>query len=198
MQYDIPQAHISQFFNHGLLPLEGVLSETELSAFPNFSKLKFLSYIERRDLFQRHQELAKIFSKRKFREMIQELKGSKELRLISDELFIKEKTPLFPYESLPIDQLFPFQNIVIGILLPLGEPSNVFDLEMNPGDAMFINPNYQLPIQKLCSTTPHYLAVYGTSNTLYVYREKDPAGHTLKNKNYSFGDRLRSEDYPAL
>lgn len=198
MRYDIPQAQISHYKVHKCLPLEETLSASELKTLGLLTHVKILPYTERRDLFFRYQDLIKILSKRKFKEMIRELTGVKELRLISDQLFVKEASPPLTVSSGPINGLFPFQNIVIGILFALEEPSIYIDPPLNPGDVLFIDPSLPLQIDKLCSSTPHYLALYGTTNTLYVQRDRDPATNLLKKRGYFSGDRLRNEDYPYL
>jgi hypothetical protein len=128
----------------------------------------------------------------------------KTLRLACDQWIAKGT--LFPQKT-HFKDLFSIQGLEIGFFIakeptPSLTPSS---LGLSPfpkeeGNILFVKPNIliDLPLVQSPLASDLYFAGYALENGVYVYNEKDPATHLLKNFGYHFGDRLKNSFHPLL
>ncbi len=101
-----------------------------------------------------------------------------------------------------IEQLTPFSDVTMGILIPLMLDSNKQDaislFEEEPQDILFIHPTHDL----FCSDTPHKhlyrLIVLGDLSSRYQIKSTAAYSPVPKMIGHSSGDTLDNKDFPLL
>ena len=100
---------------------------------------------------------------------------------------ITEKKPIrFLFDRVVHEDSFSIEEINIqGILL-------IIRIPLNTNEVTFLKPEPVIEIE-----SPSWLLVYTIADAVYIYSENDTVSW-LKEMGYSYGDRLKSEDFPLI
>lgn len=212
MKFSISSEQRDYFTKHRFIPFTHLLNEGELlelnqaidSLIANPPK-----NFQLRDLWRNSAVVKKIVSSKRLLQLAFELIQKKPLRLAFDQLILeaaKSKKSIVPQildqgsfqETSCINNL---QGLFILCLrnndVKLGE-DHPFDF--SAGDGVFITPDIAFPFDTLTpSPNKRFLIVaYGNNYSQYLFEERDPYCHYLKNLGYVFGDKLNDRLHPLL
>ncbi len=159
-----------------------------------------------RDLFRDNGTVKKAVANRAFAQLAAELFLTEPLRLAYDQLLLPEQAKenrRNPYpEVATLSEVSSFQGIVGGMLLCLeGDQSEHDFFPTIPGDALFVRADLEIPFEELREMSKrgrYLLIVFGADRLIYAHKESDPNGHTLKDLDFVFGDRLKEATHPTL
>ena len=189
---------ISFFAKNGFLELEELLTAAEWTALAST-----LSHHNppSRDLWRSAPSLQTFLLSRKLTTLLFSLTAKPSLRLACDHYFPADFCLAKPT---PLKDLFSIQGLVCALLFSLGPihrpektaPLGMLPFPHIPGNALFVQP--QLLLNWPPAGAPLYIAAYAISDSVYIHNPNDPAGTSLKQLGYGYGDRLRNETHPIL
>jgi len=125
------------------------------------------------DLFRKEAKIRSIVLNPKIGKLIYELIEKRPIRLLYDRIVEKS--------TIDLNHL-SFQGVLIGVLFPFSENTITFFSVEHPKEI----------------EEPALLVVYGATNARYVLHEQDPNTARLKKMGYTYGDRLKTEDFPYI
>ncbi len=123
------------------------------------------------DLWRTHPEIKKMACNKELGEVIFQLTSSKPIRLLFDRIVENETIDLTSSS---------FQGILAAVLV------TPHAIEIFAKD---------LPIK---ASDRSLLIVYGTIDSLFKFVENEPYAAFLKKQGYTYGDSLKSDDYPLI
>jgi hypothetical protein len=221
MKFALAKEHRDYFESHQYLELEGLLSPAQLSDTLVAVDAVLLARPQEkqvgRDLWRDNTVLQRLVRHEKFVAMAAELTHQRMLRLVYDHhLVVPIRNPLFSFDPFEEARFIAdketlssgscIQGLVCGLLLCIdgeAQPSEegVVDFfPRKPGHGVFFSAQVPIDLSLLerHSGQRFLLITYAQRNSVYVFREKDPHVHLLKDLGYSFGDRLVDRLHPIV
>jgi len=165
MRIDITAKQHAQFTTNGEISFGNLLTEEE--------RLTLSQLTIGRNLWMKNAKIKKILSNRSIVEIIHELTGASQIRLLFDAYIEKGEVDI---------SKICVQGILFYILICI-----------ETGAITFIEKEKISAITK-----PTFLAIYGKAESIYIFNELDPHTHELKKFGYAFGDRLKPADFPFV
>ncbi len=123
------------------------------------------------DLWRTDPEIKKIVCNKEFGAIIFQLTKVRPIRLLFDRVVERETVDLMKSS---------FQGILIGALI-------------RPDSLTFFSPETPFIVEERA-----LLVVYGTLDSVFTYKKGDPFAKNTQNQGYTYGDRLKSDDYPLI
>lgn len=217
MNFSVIGEHRDFFRCHHWIECEGVVSPTQLEVFSKeivkglSTRIKErrgitdpnLVFAAGRDLWRALPVLKKIVTQKSLGQIASELIEHKPLRLGYDQFFPSLGDSSGPYEkfldqTLTLEELSSIQGVLCGLMLCVTPPhtdapesmsTNVFPA--NVEDGVFFAPNLPIDFSVLKAIGGEYLLiVYVDAKATYCRQECDPNGHSFKDLNYSYRDKL--------
>lgn len=126
------------------------------------------------DTWRKEEKIFKGISTKIIGQVLVELTGKMPIRILYDKVVEGEKVDL---------TMLPFQGVLMGLLIP-------FSGNM----ATFFAPDKAAKVEERS-----YLVVYGENNSRFVMRDEVTLYiKEMKDFGYSFGDRLKTKDFPFI
>lgn len=123
------------------------------------------------DLWRTHPEIKKMACNKELCEIIFQLTSMKPIRLLFDRIVENETVDL---------TLSSFQGILASVVVS-SKGIEIFSSEM--------------PIVALERSL---LLVYGTIDAVFKFTSTDPFANVIKKQGYTYGDPLKTDDYPLI
>ncbi|MFV0339439.1 MAG: hypothetical protein ACK5MA_02235 [Parachlamydiaceae bacterium] len=209
MKFSISSEQRDYFTKHRFIPFSHLLNEGELSEL-NQAIDSLLASAPKgfalRDLWRSSPLIKKIVCSKRLLQLAFELIQKKPLRLAYDQLIMEARRsskgmPFLDQGSIQdISCINNLQGLFILCIRDYEPSENTELFEFHAGDGVFITPDVPFPFDTL-SPSPHkrYLIIaYGSNYSQYLFEERDPYCHFLKNLGYVFGDKLNDRLHPLL
>lgn len=211
MKFSISSEQRDYFTKHRFIPFTQLLNEGELlelnqaidSLIANSPKEFPL-----RDLWRNSAVVKKIVSSKRLLQLAFELIQKKPLRLAFDQLILESGKSKRSGAAQLLDQgtfqetscINNLQGLFILCIRDNDVKSEEQPFEFSAGDGVFITPDNPFPFDTLTpSPNKRFLIVaYGNNYSQYLFEERDPYCHYLKNLGYVFGDKLNDRLHPLL
>ena len=138
---------------------------------------------------------------RKLTTLLFSLTAKPSLRLVCDQYFPSDFSLKKPT---PLKNLFSIQGLVCTLIFSLDTihrpektpPLGMLPFPRAPGNVLFIQPGLLLNWPP--AGVPLYVVAYAIHDSVYIQNPNDPAGTSLKQLGYGYGDRLKNETHPLL
>lgn len=204
MKYTILDAHIKYFHENGFIEFENILSNPIYEKLINAcfeiikkSKESSISSVSKNDLFRTSETFKKIAFNKTITSILKTLTKKQNMRLVFDQLILKEKNSSI--ENFSLDSFSSFQGLIGGIIIKF----DVNYLEINDlnkkNNCIFIKNSTPIKIENFFSDSNFYLLIaYGEIKTVYKHNLNDMNTNFLKKLGYNFGDTLKDELHPIV
>lgn len=168
------------------------------------------TFIAGRDLWRNEPKLSKVSLASKFAEVFADLVDQKPIRMGFDQILSvegssdQEDRPRFFEGELNLFESCSFGGLLGGLVLRLSgkgeELENGGICPMEPGDGVFFYGGVPQDFSALFAhgSADYLFIFYGGDSVQYIFREKDPHCHYLKQLGYGFGDSMSDRTHPIL
>jgi hypothetical protein len=209
MKFSISSEQRDYFTKHRFIPFSHLLNEGELSDLNQAIDAVLESApkgFALRDLWRSNPQIKKIVCSKRLLQLAFELIQKKPLRLAFDQLIMEARKSSNEVQILEqgsfqdISCINNLQGLFILCIRDNESKENAELFEFHAGDGVFITPDAPFPFDTL-TPSPHkrYLIIaYGSNYSQYLFEERDPYCHFLKNLGYVFGDKLNDRLHPLL
>jgi hypothetical protein len=190
MRYSVEVAQIDFFAKNRLIPFEGMLSNTELTALETAQLPPSC-----RNFWKKSTLGKKLLLNRSRAQAASQLFQEKPLRIAYDDLIIGTGKPPIP-GHIALNDISAVQGIVGAALINLGCTVDS-PLPEKLGDTTFFAPDALLPLDYIYAEgTRFLLVVYCNKTPIFRHCPRDPSVSTLRAEGYSYGDRLSEDTSP--
>lgn len=211
MKFSISSEQRDYFIKNHFIPFSHLLNEGELAEL-NQSIDSLLANSPKnfplRDLWRSCPQVKKIANSKRLLQVAFELIQKKPLRLAFDQLMLesnkqsKHITPILIHQGSfqQISCINYLQGLFLLCIRSTDVKQNEEPFDLSEGDGVFLTPDVPFPFASL-NPSPYkrYLIVaYGNQHSQYLFEDRDPYCHFLKNLGYVFGDKLNDRLHPLL
>ncbi|NGX28261.1 MAG: hypothetical protein K940chlam1_00436 [Candidatus Anoxychlamydiales bacterium] len=209
MKFILLESELKFFKEMGFIEFDNIFSETLIDDLENtidslLSSKPLPSKDDTkplRDLFRRSDFIKKTLLNKNFKNIIKILTKKERLRLVFDLAIVD--TIEYPFEKeTPLDNLFSFQGLILGVLIKLDSKKNseINYLPKKRGNATFFKSSLPINLAQIyhLKKQKYLLIGFGEAKTIYKLNTNDAQVNYLKELGYSFGDVLKDKFHPLI
>lgn len=223
MKFTTAKEHRDFFQKHHMLEVEGLIPIDQLHLLQKDIHADLAKRLKEsdpekifaigRDLWRSSNTVKKTVLSKTLAEIAAEIFEKKPLRIGYDQLFpyplgIEYRETDGPYYALlktvsSLEEIGSMQGIVCGLMLCLqgdSEDNKISIFPKKAGNGVYFSPKVLMNLEEL-QKRPNQLfllIVYTQSTAVYIRKERDPNGNFLRDKGYSFGDKLKDSTNPIV